>query len=62
MRIVVQRVSRASVRVAGETVSEIGRGLLLLVGIERGDGPVPRSSGQPTGSRACGSSRTTRAT
>ena len=40
MRIVVQRVSRASVRVAGETVSEIGRGLLLLVGIERGDGPA----------------------
>jgi D-tyrosyl-tRNA(Tyr) deacylase len=40
MRIVVQRVSRASVRVAGETVSEIGRGLLVLVGIERGDGPA----------------------
>lgn len=39
MRIVVQRVNRASVRVAGETVGEIGRGLLLLVGIERGDGP-----------------------
>lgn len=39
MRVVVQRVSSASVRVAGETVGRIGRGLLLLVGIERGDGP-----------------------
>lgn len=38
MRIVVQRVSRAAVRVGGEQVSEIGRGLLLLVGIECGDG------------------------
>jgi D-aminoacyl-tRNA deacylase len=38
MRLVVQRVSSASVRVAGETVGEIGRGLLVLVGIERGDG------------------------
>lgn len=40
MRIVVQRVSRAAVRVAGETVSEIGPGLLLLAGIECGDGPA----------------------
>jgi D-tyrosyl-tRNA(Tyr) deacylase len=39
MRLVVQRVSSASVKVAGETVGEIGRGLLVLVGIERGDGP-----------------------
>ena len=39
MRIVVQRVTSASVTVDGETVGEIGRGLLLLVGIERGDGP-----------------------
>jgi len=39
MRLVIQRVSSASVRVAGETVGEIGRGLLVLVGIERGDGP-----------------------
>jgi len=34
---VVQRVSRASVRVAGETVGEIGAGLLVLVAIERDD-------------------------
>ena len=44
MRLVVQRVSSAAVRsagktVAGETVGEIGRGLLVLVGIERGDRP-----------------------
>lgn len=34
VRIVVQRVSQASVQVEGETVAEIERGLLLLVGIE----------------------------
>lgn len=39
MRLVLQRVSSASVRVGGEVVSEIGRGLLALVGVERGDGP-----------------------
>jgi D-tyrosyl-tRNA(Tyr) deacylase len=39
MRIVAQRVGRAEVRVDGRVVGAIGRGLLLLVGIERGDGP-----------------------
>lgn len=34
---VVQRVTRASVRVSGELVSEIGPGLLVLVGVRRGD-------------------------
>jgi D-tyrosyl-tRNA(Tyr) deacylase len=38
MRIVLQRVSEASVTVEGERVSETGRGLLLLVGVARGDG------------------------
>lgn len=38
MRVLVQRVSRARVTVAGETTGEIGRGLLLLVGIGQGDG------------------------
>lgn len=38
MRAVVQRVSRAEVRVGGETVGAVGRGLLLLVGVEAGDG------------------------
>jgi len=37
MKIVVQRVSRASVRVEGRTVGEIGRGLLLLIAVERDD-------------------------
>ena len=39
MRAVVQRVSRAAVRVDGATVGEIGAGLLVLVGVARGDGP-----------------------
>ncbi len=38
MRIVLQRVKRASVTVEGKTVSEIGSGLLLLVGVAQGDG------------------------
>ena len=37
MRIVIQRVTRASVTVDGETVGAIGPGLLLLVGIAEGD-------------------------
>ncbi len=40
MRAVVQRVARAAVRVEGETVGEIGRGLLVLVGAAAGDGPA----------------------
>ena len=38
MRAVVQRVSRASVTVAGETVGAIGRGFLVLLGITHTDG------------------------
>lgn len=39
MRLVLQRVERASVRVAGEEVGRIGAGLVALVGVETGDGP-----------------------
>jgi D-tyrosyl-tRNA(Tyr) deacylase len=35
----IQRVSRAQVRVGNDTVSRIGPGILLLVGIGREDGP-----------------------
>jgi len=34
---VLQRVSRASVEVGGEKISSIGKGLLLLVGADKGD-------------------------
>jgi D-aminoacyl-tRNA deacylase len=33
----IQRVSQANVAIGGEVIAEIGRGLLVLVGIERGD-------------------------
>ncbi len=38
MRAVVQRVSRCQVSVGGEVVGEIGKGLLVLLGIGQGDG------------------------
>jgi D-aminoacyl-tRNA deacylase len=38
MNAVLQRVSRASVRVEGELVGEIGPGLCVLLGVARGDG------------------------
>ena len=38
MKIVLQRVKEARVDVEGKTVGRIGRGLCLLVGVERGDG------------------------
>jgi D-tyrosyl-tRNA(Tyr) deacylase len=37
MRAVLQRVTRAAVRVGGETVGEIGRGLVVLLGVARDD-------------------------
>jgi D-tyrosyl-tRNA(Tyr) deacylase len=37
MRALVQRVSRAAVRVDGETVASIGPGLVVLLGVANGD-------------------------
>lgn len=37
MRAVIQRVSRAKVSVGGETTGEIGRGILVLLGVSRND-------------------------
>ncbi|MBX3468544.1 MAG: D-tyrosyl-tRNA(Tyr) deacylase [Planctomycetes bacterium] len=39
MKAVVQRVGRASVRVEGEVVGAVGRGLLVLLGVAAGDPP-----------------------
>ena len=39
MRALVQRVSEATVSVGGEEVARIGPGLLVLLGVRRGDGP-----------------------
>ena len=38
MKIVVQRVLRSSVSVDGKVIGEIGRGLMILFGAEKGDG------------------------
>ncbi len=40
MRLILQRVSEASVTVEEEAVGRIGPGLLVFVGIEKGDGPA----------------------
>ena len=37
MRVLLQRVTRAAVRVDGRTVGQIGVGLLVLLGVEQGD-------------------------
>jgi D-tyrosyl-tRNA(Tyr) deacylase len=39
VRALVQRVSEASVSVEGEELARIGPGLLVLLGVRRGDGP-----------------------
>ena len=39
MKVVLQRVLSGKVVVGGETVAEIGRGIVLLVGFEKGDIP-----------------------
>jgi len=40
MRVVLQRVSEASVKIDGKVAGTIDRGLLILVGIENEDGPA----------------------
>ena len=39
MRLVIQRVSRAEVTVDGEVTGAVGRGLMILVGVENDDTP-----------------------
>ena len=37
MRVVIQRVSEASVKVDNQIVGEIGKGLMLLIGVDESD-------------------------
>jgi D-tyrosyl-tRNA(Tyr) deacylase len=39
VKVLLQRVRRAEVRVDGRAVGSIGAGLLVFIGVERGDGP-----------------------
>jgi len=39
MRALIQRVSHGKVSVAGETIAEINRGIVVLLGVGDGDGP-----------------------
>lgn len=54
MRAVLQRVSRAAVRVEGQVVGEIGAGWLVLLGVARGDTEedADRLAGKVVGLRA----------
>ncbi len=37
MKLIVQRVSKAAVQVDGKTTAQIGKGMLILIGAEKGD-------------------------
>ena len=60
MRALVQRVSQAAVDVEGERVAQIGPGMLVLLGVRRGDDGASRPTGSPTRCGRCGSSTTPR--
>ena len=40
MRALIQRVSHGKVSVAGETIAEINKGIVVLLGVGDGDGTV----------------------
>ena len=40
MRVVIQRVKEAQVKVAGQSIGQIAKGLLVFLGIARGDSPA----------------------
>ena len=61
MRAVVQRVTSARVTVGERVTGEIGRGLLVLLGVEQDDGPADVQLHRRARSATCGSSKTTRA-
>ena len=44
MKVVIQKVTSASVSVNGEVISSIGKGLCVLVGIHRDDTPKQRET------------------
>ncbi len=57
MKALVQRVSAADVPVAGERLGAIGQGLLVLLGVETGDGAA-QADLLARNIAACASSRT----
>ena len=58
MRVLLQRVSRAEVRVGARVTGRIGRGYLLLVGLTHADDEPSSSPGWPTRSSGSASSPT----
>lgn len=61
MRVVIQRVTEASVAVDYEITGKIGPGLLVLAGFEESDAEAAISTGWPARSSGCACSPMTRA-